>query len=480
MANLAPIRIYKGFKHKKLKGSRASEILMSLIENASENDFRTQLLSLKFIGLVASKDKHVFNFLENLLISHSNEDIRGNAASIIIRNFPDKAKKPIVWALKHENSNISLIQIINSLGKTSVSDLKSLLKVKNHVNYEGNIFFPSGYHPILNLNSSEVYDIIKIENIQNLTKLKKLYLNFNQIIEITGLDNLSNLRSLHLQGNRISKISGLNNLKNLEYIYLNNNEITEISGFNFNVNLKTIQLFNNSISKIKGLRNNLNLEVLNLRNNNINEIRGLTSLKNLKRLDLSNNQITEIKGLENLRKLEFLDLSYNNINEINRLRKLKKLRFLDLRHNKITDIKGMANLKKLQHLYLGFNRIRRDFNTDSLNHIKIRDLKNTTNNDVPYSIGDVYKHEELDGDSQPEKFKSFKDIIFTPNLFKSRSFLKKLKSSKDPREYFTNSTGIIIWKNNESELFQLSKAGKITWLRKSKSRIRREENKIVF
>lgn len=475
MSNLAPNKVYEGFKHKKFNGNRASELLISLIENASDDDFRTQLLSLKLIGLVDSKDMDVFNYLENLLISHLNEQIRGNAASIIIKNFPDIAKKPLIWALKHEKSNTSLILMINSLEKTSVPDLKSLLKLKRYVNIEGNIFFPSGFYYILNLNSKNIDDIIKIENIKNLTKLRKLYLNFNQIKEIDGLDNLSDLRSLHLQGNRISKISGLRNLKNLEYIYLNNNEISEITGINYNANLKMIQLFNNKISKIKGLKKAGNLEVLNLRNNDLDEISGLTSLINLKRLDLSNNQINEIKGLYNLTKLEFLDLSHNKICEIKGLENLKNLKFLDLRHNQITELKGMAKLKKLQHLYLGFNRIRRDFNTDSLNHIKILDLKNTTNINVPYSLGEVYQHEELDEYSLKEKFSSFLDIIFAPNLFKSISFLKELKSSKSPLKYFTNSSWIIIWKNNETELFQLSQLGKISWLQKSKSRNSRDK-----
>lgn len=473
MSNLAPNKIYEGFKHKKLNGNRASEMLMSLIENASDNDFRTQLQSLKFIGLVADRDKDVFNFLENLLISHSNDQIRGNAASVIIRNFPNKAKKPLIWALKHERSNLCLILMINSLEKTSVPDLKLLLKLKKYVSIEGHIFFQSGY--LLILNGRNIDDMIKIENIENLTKLRKLYLNFNRIREIIGLDNLSDLRSLYLQGNRISNISGLKNLKNLEYIYLNNNEISEIAGINYNTNLKMIQLFDNKISKIKGLKKTRYLEVLNLRNNDIYEISGLTSLENLKRLDLSNNQINEIKGLENLTKLEFLDLSYNKINEVKGLEKLKKLRFLDLRHNKITEIKGLEKLKKLQYLYFGFNRIRQGFNTDSLNHIKILDLKNTTNINVPYSFGEVYKHEELDEFLLKENFSSFKDIIFTPNLFKSISFLKELKLSNNPLEYFTNSSWIIIWKNNESELFQLSKLGKITWLQKSKSRNNRDK-----
>lgn len=111
-----------------------------------------------------------------------------------------------------------------------------------------------------------------------------------------------------------------------------------------------------------------------------------------------------------------------------------------------------------------------------MDNIKILDLKNTTNINVPYSLGEVYKHEEFDEPSLKVRSPSFKDILFAPNLSKSNSVLKELKSSKNPIEYFTNSCWIIIWKNNETELFQLSNLGKITWLQKSKSRNSRDEN----
>ena len=461
MSSQTPNKIYKSFKNKILDETRASELLISFIEDGSDKNYRIQLLSLKFLGLIGSNKNFVFNFLENLLISDLNEDIRGNAASFIINNFPDKARKPLLWALKHEKSSISLILIIKALEKTSIPRLKSLLKLKNYVNFEGNIFFPSEIYQILNLNSKNIDNIADIENLKNLTKLRKLYLNFNRILDINSLDSLSDLRSLYLQGNKISDINSLDNLKNLEFLYLNNNEITEIKGINNLSNLRSLQLFDNKISKIKGLEKLHKLEVLNLRNNEITYISGLEYLLNIKRLDLSNNRILEIKGLENLAKLEFLDLSYNKINEISGLGCLKNLKFLDLRHNNITEIKGLKKLKNLQHLYLGFNSIKEDYKNGFFKYLNIQDIKNTTNVDVPDSLGEVYSHKEIDRELLNKQLHDFKDIKFNPRSFNSISLFKELKSITNPLNYFTDSSWILIWKSNEYELFRLSRLGKI-------------------
>jgi len=463
MSSQTPNKIYESFKNNILDETRASELLISLIENGPDKNYRIQVLSLKLLGLIGSNKNFVFNFLENLLISDLDEYIRGNAASFIITNFPDKARKPLLWALKHEKSSISLILIIKALEKTSIPRLKSLLKLKNYVNFEGNIFFPSEIYQILNLNSKNIDNIADIEKLENLTKLRKLYLNFNKITDINGLDNLSDLRSLHLQSNKINGINSLDNLKKLEFLYLNNNEITEIKGIKHCSNLRFLQLFDNKISKIKGLEKLHKLEVLNLRNNEINNISGLEYLINLKRLDLSNNRIFKIKGLKNLSKLEFLDLSYNKINEIEGLDYLKNLRFLDLRHNNITEIKGLEKLKNLQHLYLGFNSIKEDYKTGFFKYLKIQDIKNTTNVNVPDSLGEVYSHKEIDRELLNKQLQDFKDIKFISSSFNSILLFKELNSITNPLNYFTDSSWIVIWRSNEYEIFRLSRLGKIIW-----------------
>ena len=87
MSTLSPKEIFKSYKENKLDRSKASELLISVIENTFEKDNQTRISSVKFLGLIGSKEENVYFFLENLLISDLNEIVRGNAASIIIRHF---------------------------------------------------------------------------------------------------------------------------------------------------------------------------------------------------------------------------------------------------------------------------------------------------------------------------------------------------------------------------------------------------------
>jgi len=394
MLRLSPKEIYKDFKKRKINKDKASELLMSLIETPMELNNRARNYCIKLLGLIGLKEKNVFFFLENLLISDLNELVRGNAAFVLINNFSDYALEPIKWALQHEASETSIVLIIKALEKTVNLKLKSLLKDVEYVDVEGKTFFPYGDHQNINLSSRNIDNILKVKGLGNLINLNRCYLNFNQITEIQGLDTLVNLKSLNLQGNKIRKIKGLDQLRSLEYLYLNNNEIRKIQGIANLSNLKTLMIYDNQIPDIQKLDHLSNLEILNLRNNGISEITGLENLNKLRRLDLSNNKITKIKDLDNLVNLEFLDLSYNQITEIKGLDCLVNLKFLDLRNNKIKTIKQLKILKQLQHLYLGFNRISILENNETENHknaLDILSINGRTISNSPFDFFYKYK-----------------------------------------------------------------------------------------
>ncbi|TKJ21376.1 MAG: hypothetical protein CEE43_09540 [Promethearchaeota archaeon Loki_b32] len=471
MSILSPNKIYKEFQNKKLDKNQTSALLISLIDGIHDYEDKTRILAIKFLGLIKTKDEKVFNFLENLLISDLNEQVRGQAARILILNFSEKAIKPITWAIKYDKADSCLFHIIKSIEKSSDNKLKSVLKNLKYVNFEGHIFFPSEFYPLINLNNRNIDNIRKIKNLENLTNLKKLFLNYNQISVLNGLDKLNNLRSLHLQGNMIKKVEGLLDLHKLESLYLNNNEISIIEGISGLSNLKLLMLFDNSISQIKELESLSNLEVLNLRNNQITEIKGLRKLTNLKRLDLSSNQISEIKGLENLRKLEFLDLSHNNIAEVKGLENLRELKFLDLRNNKIKRVKGLENLMKLEHLYIGFNQISEIEEIEMFNHIKVLDIKNNEENFIGKSLWDVYPDKINEIDDLIKQSVKIRDIKFILKRFESESILKELGHVKDYIEYLTNSSWMIVLNNNKYQTFKLSKSGRIDWLQRRKNQV---------
>ena len=70
--------------------------------------------------------------------------------------------------------------------------------------------------------------IRKIENLENLTALQNIYLEYNLKSKIENLNNLTSLVKLFLNCNKISKIENLETLTNLQNLNLDVNLISKI------------------------------------------------------------------------------------------------------------------------------------------------------------------------------------------------------------------------------------------------------------
>jgi len=359
MPSLTLKHIFDSYLTGEIDKSSLLSYIISLIETSSDEQLRLE--ALEFLNKSQLKSELIFKFLENLLISDENYLIKAYAAKYLIKNFPKKAYPPLLWALRNldwplfnGNKNIALSSILMQLRNVKDTKLMSLLKLKDHVSYQGEIFFPN--NGVLNLKDLNISKISEIEGIQNLVDLKELNLSGNNISEISNLENLVNLKKLNLSGNKITEIYGLDSLKQLNQLYLNNNDISEIKGLNNLKNLHFLNLENNSITEIKNLHNNVNLTTLYLNNNQINEIKNLESLRELYFLALNNNNIKDIKGLGALRNLRILQLAANKIQEIKGLGNLKKLTNLNLYNNIIKETKD-PNLPNLYFFSLDNNKI---------------------------------------------------------------------------------------------------------------------------
>jgi len=112
----------------------------------------------------------------------------------------------------------------------------------------------------------------KIQNLENYTGCKAIWLDSNGIDSIEGLNTLVELRCLYLAKNLISKIDGLKNLQQLVVLDLSYNRLTMLENLSCCPSLQTINLARNALGSAASIEH-------------------LTECKALQTIDLTNNQL---------------------------------------------------------------------------------------------------------------------------------------------------------------------------------------------
>jgi len=167
------------------------------------------------------------------------------------------------------------------------------------------------------------YGISDIAGMEYMHNLEILTMYSNQIVSLEPLRNLKKVRELDLHDNLIEDISPLQGLTLIENLIIHQNKIKNIDALASLTNLQEMYLDLNLVESLAPLSNLKNLVFLSLSSNNITSVDSLGTITSIKTIDVERNKITDIAPIKTLLNLNRLYITDNCITDFSPIEYLK-------------------------------------------------------------------------------------------------------------------------------------------------------------
>ena len=212
------------------------------------------------------------------------------------------------------------------------------------------------------------YNLSNVEHLRNTSDVESLIISYSansnaslDLSFINEIPQLSQLKKLHIgSGQNVENTESLKRLTNLEELTISGLELTniDITPIAELKSLKILNLFDlyhiYDISVMSFLQN---LERLSINNcNNIKSLDPIFEITGLKWLQIVSNAEYDLTNIDKLRELELLNIRINNQENINNISRLYNLTRLIIQFDVIDDVSPLLNLVNLEELiFLGEN-----------------------------------------------------------------------------------------------------------------------------
>ena len=389
-------KIYQNFINNTISKSHAISLISILLENTDDEKVRTSCIHV--LENIDGKDDHLFEILENLIISDPSDTIRKEAVSVIKEKFSDKATAPLLWAISHEHSFnciitilISLSDLINDSAKGNLisylnkikllteDEIRKLLRKNPEVNDLITILinlFTVAYlirkFPLLNYEIKDgLVRKLDFSRVNNKILTWKDRERIKDLSEIHGIKNLRELRELKLFPLKWSFYNDHNLKCQLELIETIKNFSPEIAKSIFLSEIRRIShllpiriydhLDFESLSSTRLGNILLNFIVMNYLKECYPLLKYGFYKGDIISLDFENIKLVSIKNsLKHLTSLRSLNLKHTSLYKLPKfISNLKSLEYLNLEQNNLSIIPcGICSLTNLKYLNLSHNKLK--------------------------------------------------------------------------------------------------------------------------